>query len=157
MKNKGIIITNKENITPKHKFEYGSFEYVKYEITERGANNQCYVCLYEIPPQKAAYPYHTANTAVFYIISGSGVMETPDGVKNIAAGDVIVCPPNDKGAHKMINTSETDILTYLDCDTTNSPDVVFYPASGKIGTLIHGESSIFFEKSSAVDYYKGEQ
>ena len=154
----GIIITNKTQITPKHKSEREPFEYIKYEITERSRDNQCYVCLYDIPPGKAGYPYHyhTANTEVFYIISGSGVIETPDGAKGITAGDVIVCPPNVKGAHKIINTSETDMLTYLDCDTANSPDVVFYPTSGKVGALVQGENSIFFDTNSSVDYYKGE-
>lgn len=153
-----IIITNKEKIAPRHKAEHEPFEYLKYEITKRSRDNQCYVCLYDIPPGKAGYPYHyhTANTEVFYIISGSGIIETPDGDKSISVGDVIVCPPNAKGAHKIINTSETEMLTYLDCDTANSPDVVFYPATDKVGMLIQGESSMFFDKSSQVGYYKGE-
>jgi len=153
-----IIITCKEKITPKHTGKHAPYEYVKYEITERNRDNQCYVCLYEIPPGKAGYPYHyhTANTEVFYIISGTGVVETPDGTKDIAAGNVIVCPPNAKGAHKIINTSDTQVLTYLDCDTANSPDVVFYPTSGKIGALVSDEGNMFFEESSKVDYYKGE-
>jgi uncharacterized cupin superfamily protein len=88
--------------------------------------------------------------------NGNGVIETSDGKKGIAAGDVIVCPPDAKGAHKIINTSETDMLTYLDCDTANSPDVVFYPSSGKIGALFQGENNVFFDSSSEVDYYKGE-
>jgi len=153
-----IIITNKNKITPKHKDEHAAFEYIKYEVTERSSDNQCYVCIYDIPPKKAAYPYHfhTANTEVFYIINGSGILETPDGAKAISPGDVIVCPPNAKGSHKIINTSETDTLTYLDCDTANSPDVVFYPTSGKVGALVQGEMNIFFDKSTEVDYYKGE-
>jgi len=153
-----ITITNKEKIIPKRKAKHEPFEYIKYEITERSRDNQCYVCLYDIPPGKAGYPYHyhTANTEVFYIISGNGIIETPDGAKDISAGDVIVCPPNEKGAHKIINTSEVEMLTYLDCDTANSPDVVFYPTSGKIGALVHGKESVFFDRVSEVDYYKGE-
>jgi len=155
---KGIVITSKEQIVPKRKAEHEPFEYQKYEITQRGRDHQCYVCFYDIPPGKAGYPYHyhTANTEVFYIISGSGTVKTPEGRKDIAAGDVIVCPPNAKGAHQIINTSETDTLTYLDCDTANLPDVVFYPASGKIGALVQGENGAFYERSSEVDYYKGE-
>jgi uncharacterized cupin superfamily protein len=153
-----IIIAKKEQITPKRKAEHEPFEYIKYEITKHSIDNQCYVCLYDIPPGKAGYPYHyhTANTEVFYIINGSGVIETPDGEKSITAGDVIVCPPNAKGAHKIVNTSDTDVLTYLDCDTANSPDVVFYPKSGKVGALIQGESNMFFYRNSEVTYYKGE-
>ena len=153
-----IIIRSMDTITPKHKAEHEPFEYTKYEVTERNPEHQCYVCLYEIPPGKASYPYHyhTANTEVFYIIKGSGVMETPEGRKTIKACDVIVCPPNGKGAHKIINTSTSEILTYLDCDTANSPDVVYYPESGKVGMLVLGEESLFFDNTSKVDYYKGE-
>jgi uncharacterized cupin superfamily protein len=153
-----IIITNKKNIVPKHNASHEAFEYMKYKITERSRDNQCYVCFYDIPPGKAGYPYHyhTANTEVFYIISGNGIIETPDGTKNIKTGDVIVCPPNANGAHKIINVSENDMLTYLDCDTANSPDVVFYPNSGKIGTLVQGEKCMFFDEVSKVSYYKGE-
>ena len=155
---KEIIITSKDKIAPKHKLEHEPYEYTKYELTERNRDNQCYVCLYDIPPGKAGYPYHyhTANTEVFYIISGGGIIETPEGNKSIKAGDVIVCPPNEKGAHKIINTSESEMLSYLDCDTANYPDIVFYPASGKIGALVDGYEKLFFEQSSKVDYYKGE-
>ena len=93
---------------------------------------------------------------MFYVIKGSGVIETPDGTNSIKTGDVIVCHPGAKGAHKIINTSETEMLTYLDCDTANSPDVVFYPNSGKIGVLVQGENGMFFDRSSEVNYYKGE-
>ena len=152
-----IAITNKEKIIPIHKAEHADFEYIKYEITKR-ESGQCYVCIYEIPPGKSGYPYHyhTANTEVFFIISGSGTIETPEGTKSLAAGDVIVCPPNAGGAHKITNTSETETLTYLDCDTSNSPDVVFYPKSGKIGAIVQGYDNMFFDKCSEVDYYKGE-
>lgn len=153
-----IILTSKDKIAPKHKAEHEPFEYFKYEVTERNPGNQCYVCLYEIPPQKTPYPYHyhAANTEVFYIISGSGMLETPDGAKSITAGDVIVCAPGASGAHKIINTSETDTLTYFECDSANSPDVVFYPKTGKIGAIIQGRPNTFFDESTAVDYYKGE-
>ncbi len=153
-----IIITNKHEIVPKHKAEHERYEYIKYEVTERKAENQCYVCVYEIPPQKAAYPYHyhTANTEVFYIISGNGIIETPDGIKSITTGDVIVCPRDEKSAHRITNTSETEVLTYLDCSTLNTPDVVFYPHTGKLGTLVNGKAGHFFKTDSQVDYYKGE-
>ena len=155
---KQIILTNIKGLTPKHKAEHEPFEYIKHEVTPRSDENQCYVCIYEIPQGKAGYPYHyhLANTEVFYIISGNGVIQTPDGVKPVAAGDVIVCPPGENGAHKIINTSQTERLTYLDCDTANSPDAVYYPVSGKVGVIRHGKPSAFFKEASAVDYYQGE-
>lgn len=152
-----IIISGMTSLTPKRKAEHEPFEYIKHEVTRRGQSD-CYVCFYEIPPLKSAYPYHyhTANTEVFYIISGSGTLITPDGERNICAGSVIVCPPGRQGAHRIYNASHTDTLVYLDCDTANSPDIVFYPDSGKLGAIITGEESRFFEENAEVDYYKNE-
>jgi uncharacterized cupin superfamily protein len=149
---------NKNLIKPQHKCEHDPYEYYKYEVTKRSAENQCYVAIYEIPPQKANYPYHyhLNNEEVFYIISGSGVLETPDGVRNISAGDIVVCPPSDKGAHKIINNSPTEKLVYLDFDTVNSPEVVYYPNSDKVGVIVNGKSSTFFKSNTNVDYYEGE-
>lgn len=74
----------------------------------------------------------------------------------IKAGDVIVCPPTENGAHKIINTSETKILKYIDFDTTNSPDIVKYPKSNKTGIIIHDQSNTFFKNNDATSYYDGE-
>jgi Uncharacterized conserved protein, contains double-stranded beta-helix domain len=158
MDNRKIVITNKNAIEPKHKCEHEPYEYNKYEVTKHSKESQCYVAIFEIPPQKANYPYHyhSKNEEVFYIISGNGVLETPDGNKTISAGDIIVCPPCENGAHRIINTSETEKLVYLDCDTVNSPEVVFYPNSDKVGVIVQGESSTFYKANTKVDYYEGE-
>jgi uncharacterized cupin superfamily protein len=158
MDTREIQITNKNLIKPKHKCEYEPYEYNKYEVTERSKESQCYVAIFEIPPQKANYPYHyhLKNEEIFYIISGNGILETPKGNKIISAGDIIVCPPSEKGAHKIINSSQTEMLTYLDCDTVNSPDIVHYPNSDKVGIIVTGESSTFYKKRTDVDYYEGE-
>ena len=158
MSTREIQITNKDLIQAKHKCEHEPYEYYKYEVTERSNENQCYVAVYEIPPQKASYPYHyhLKNEEIFYIISGNGILETPEGNKTISKGDIIVCPPSAKGAHKIINSSQTEMLVYLDYDTVNSPEVVHYPNSDKVGVIINGESSTFYKKDTEVDYYEGE-
>jgi uncharacterized cupin superfamily protein len=77
-------------------------------------------------------------------------------MKAIYAGDVIVCPASSDGAHKIINSSQTEKLTYLDCSTLNSPEIVHYPNSDKVGIIINGESNTLFKNSTQVDYYEGE-
>jgi uncharacterized cupin superfamily protein len=153
-----IRITNKNLIAPVHKCEHEPYEYDKYEVTKQNEGYQCGVSIYEIPPQKASYPYHyhLRNEEVFYIISGNGILETPDGNKTISVGDIIVCPASEKGAHRIINTSHTEKLIYLDCDTLNSPEVVYYPNSDKVGIIINGESNTLFKRDTEVDYYEGE-
>jgi uncharacterized cupin superfamily protein len=153
-----ILIINENDIQRKHKKDHKNYEYYKREVTKRSDFSQCYVAIYDILPQKSSYPYHyhTQNTEVFYIMSGKGVIETIDGVKSISKGDVIAFPPNEDGGHKIINTSKKEMLTYIDFDTTNSPDIVHYPNSKKIGVIIHNQSSTFYRENSNVDYYDGE-
>lgn len=156
--NNNILIVNQKDLVGKHKSEHKKYEYTKYEVTPRDTFHQCYVAIYEIPPMKANYPYHyhMANTEAFYIISGYGVLETIDGNIEIKEGDIIICPPTENGAHRIMNTSENEILKYIDFDTTNSPDIVHYPHTNKTGIIVHNQSSRFFQDSSHVDYYDGE-
>jgi uncharacterized cupin superfamily protein len=153
-----VLIVNQINLTGKHKVEHEPYEFVKYEITPRKDFSQCYVAMYEIPPMKSNYPYHyhIANTEVFYVISGQGILRTPEGDRNIKSGDFIVCPPSENCAHKIINNSENEILKYIDFDTTNSPDIIGYPDSDKTGIIIHNQSSTFYRNEDKVDYYDGE-
>lgn len=157
MKPKTVIL-NSSQIPSKHKQEHPDYEYYKREITPRSTSGQCYVCIYDVPPQKCAYPYHyhTSNTEVFHILSGIGLLQTAEGEVTVKTGDVVVFPPGEYGVHKLKNISEHDMLTYMDFATTNSPDITHYPDSNKIGVIVHGSSADFFSLDQAVDYYKGE-
>lgn len=141
----------------KHKKGHDGYEYYKHEFVKRVNADQCVVSIFKIPPGKSAYPYHfhTKNEEVFYIISGSGILKTPDGEKAVLAGDLLFFPANEKGAHKLTNTSENEMLVYLDFDTASDIDVSFYPDSGKIGVWGKDINKLF-KTDSSVDYYNGE-
>lgn len=158
MDNDEIKITNKDLIKPKHKNEHGAYEYYKYEVVKPKKDGQCQISIYEIPPRKAAYPYHyhLKNEETFYIISGSGILETPNGNKIISAGDIIFCPALEKGSHRIINSSQDKMLVYLDFDTVNYPDIAYYPNSDKVGIILKDEPNKFYKNSENVDYYEGE-
>lgn len=152
-----IKITRAKDVPAKHKSEHEGYEYSKREIVPRGLAGQCVVSVYELPPGKSAYPYHfhTKNEEVFYIISGQGVLRTPAGAREVSAGDFLYFPANEKGAHKLMNASETEALIYIDFDTSNDLDVAFYPDSGKVGIWGKGIGQLF-RLDSQVDYYDGE-
>jgi len=158
MDNREIQIINKNSIEPKHKSEHEPYEYYKYEVTKLRKDGKCNVAIYEIPPQKANYPYHyhLKSEEIFYVISGNGILETPNGNKAISTGDIIVCPPLEKGAHRIINSSQTEMLIYFDCDTVSYPDIAYYPNSDKVGIILNGELNTFYKKHTDVDYYEGE-
>ena len=153
-----VIIRNKENILPKEEKSHEPYHYKKYQVAEAEEGCECKVAVYEIFPGKANYPYHyhSNRTEVFYIIEGSGILITPEGEHPVSAGDIIICPPSAEGAHKLVNTSDTELLTYLDCDAVQYPDVVHYPHSHKIGVVERGVENTFYEVGSKVKYYKGE-
>ena len=162
-----LIVTRMDKINPKHQNEHKQYEYFKYEVTDSqekyevaspSEGNQTVVAFYTLPPGKSNYPfhYHTTNEEVFYVISGSGILETFDEKISISAGDVIVCPVGKNGAHKITNNTETENLVYLDVDTNNTPDIAYYPHSNKIGIRAVGGARENFSLYSSVDYYINE-
>jgi uncharacterized cupin superfamily protein len=155
---KKIVIVNENDLIGKKKNDHKDYQYTQYKVTNREDFDQCFVSIYEIEPGKSNYPmhYHKANTEAFYIISGEGLLHTIDGEIEIKAGDVIVCPPGEEGMHKISNTSKDAVLKYIDFDTTNSPDIVHYPNSNKIGVIVHNESCNWYKEGNSVDYYDGE-
>ena len=109
-------------------------------------------------PGKAAFPrhYHSYNTECFYIIEGEGKIQTMEEKFSIKKGDIIVFPCGKAGTHKIMNTSDNQNLLYIDFDTTNSPDIIRYVDSNKIGVIEHGISSTFYRENDHVDYFEGE-
>ena len=157
MERQGILITRMDQMTPKH-IAHEDYEYKKYAATEKTPRDRVDAAFYEIPPGKANYPYHyhMANQEVFYVIRGTGIFRTPDGERQISAGDLIVCSAGEPSAHKITNTSETETLVYLDVDAARAVDVCAYPDSGKIGVNMGGQRNVFFKTDTNVDYYEGE-
>lgn len=152
-----ILHSRVEDLPQKRKAEHEGYEYVRRDFVPRFTAKQCVAAVYEVPPGKSAYPYHyhTANEEIFYIISGEGVLRTPDGERRVAAGELLFFPADERGAHKLTNASETETLVYLDVDTVNPLDVSAYPDSGKIGVWGMGVNKVF-RADDAVDYYDGE-
>ena len=146
-----------DQIPASHKCEHEGYEYFRRKFVPSGAAKNTHVCVYEIPPGKAAYPYHyhCKTEETFYIISGIGTLRTPEGEKRVGAGELIFFPAGEAGAHKLTNASDTENLVYLDFDVTHELDVAVYPDSDKIGIWGMGINQIF-PKSADADYYYGE-
>lgn len=134
----------------------GGYEYIRKDFVGRGQAGQCVVSLYEIPPGKAAYPYHyhLKNEETFYIVCGKGLLRTPEGEQEVAAGDLLFFPAESGGAHKLTNHGEEPLI-YLDFDTANDLDVAVYPDSHKIGVWGRDVNQLY-RLEDAVEYYDGE-
>lgn len=146
-----------EEIPASHKCEHDNYEYYRRKFVPFGAAKNTLVSVYEIPPLKSAYPYHYhhKNEETFYIISGEGILKTPDGERRVAAGELLFFPAGPEGAHKLTNRSQTENLVYIDFDVVHDIDITEYPDSGKIGVWGMGINKLY-PQSGNVDYYDGE-
>ena len=147
---------NIDDLPRKHK--QGAEGYELYRRDLLGVHEaQSLVRVYEIPPGKSAYPYHyhLKNEETFFILKGEGLLKTPEGEKEVRAGDFLFFPADETGAHKLTNTSATEKLVYLDFDVIHDMDVTLYPDSGKIAVWGKDTNKVF-DLGSSVDYYQGE-
>ena len=146
-----------EDIPASHKCEHDGYEYYRKKFIPFGGAKHSLVSVYEIPPHKSAYPYHFHhnNEETFYILSGEGVLRTPDGERKVSAGEFLFFPTGPAGAHKLTNSSDTENLVYIDFDVVHDLDITIYPDSEKIGVWGMGINQLY-PQAEAVDYYDGE-
>ena len=146
-----------ESIPVSHKCEHDDYEYYRKKFIPFGGAKNSLVSVYEIPPHKSAYPYHFHhnNEETFYILSGEGVLRTPDGERKVSAGEFLFFPTGPAGAHKLTNSSDTENLVYIDFDVVHDVDITIYPDSEKIGVWGMGINQLY-PQDEAVDYYDGE-
>ena len=152
----GILHQNIRDLPGKRKAVHEVYEYVKRTFVPRGTG-ETLVCVYEIPPLKAAYPYHyhLKDEETFHILSGEGVLKTPEGERRVTAGDLLYFPAGPEGAHKLTNASATEPLVYLDFDVIHDLDVCIYPDSNKIAVWGKDVNRVY-PMDANVDYYEGE-
>ncbi len=145
------------DIPASHRCEHGGYEYFRRKFIPFGGARNSLVSVYEIPPGKAAYPYHFhyKNEETFYILEGEGTLRTPEGERKVAAGELLFFPAGPEGAHKLTNRSETEKLVYIDFDVVHEIDVAVYPDSDKIGVWGMGINRLY-PQAENVDYYDGE-
>ena len=147
---------NIDDLTRKHKRGAEGYEFTRRDFLAVHEANTL-VRIYELPPGKSAYPYHyhLKNEETFFVLKGEGLLRTPEGERAVKAGDLLFFPAGENGAHKLTNTSETEMLVYLDFDIVHDLDVTMYPDSGKIG--IWGmDTNKIYRIGDDVDYYEGE-
>jgi uncharacterized cupin superfamily protein len=153
-----FIFTKATDVPAVHgKGKSEGFEHYERKLIPDGVAEYSRLSIYELPPGKCLCPYHyhTRSEEMFYILSGNGILRTPEGEREVAAGDFMFFPGNDKGAHRLTNSSDSEMLVYLDFGTSPETDIVFYPDSKKIGVYNKGFEKLYIEDDD-VDYYHGE-
>ncbi|MDD3410838.1 MAG: cupin domain-containing protein [Eubacteriales bacterium] len=95
---------------------------------------QCHIAVVGILPGKRSfdYHYHETDEEVFYLISGQGMLRTPQGELPVKQGDCILLPPGRENAHSIRNTSAEEKLVYIDFDTHNLPEITHFLDNGTV-------------------------
>jgi uncharacterized cupin superfamily protein len=118
---------------------------------ERSADDLIGCALYEVEPGKQLWPYHFhyGNEEWVVVVSGTPTVRTPDGQRELRAGDVVAFAQGEDGAHTFYNRSP-EPARILFFSTLRRGSVV-YPDSDKVGA-----GGLYFRRSDAVDYWDGE-
>jgi len=155
---KTVEISRMTDIEPQHDGAGNSYQYSRYKFIKGEDGYKSNIAFLRLPPKKAAFPlhYHEYSEETFYVISGTGKLITKDGEREVTQGDIIFFPAGIEGIHKLINSSSSEDLVYLDFDTYVPLDITYYPGKDKIG--IFGENyTAVLRESDKVDLYEGEE
>ena len=122
------------NSTEGQKMGEGGNQFTVKPVIPLEEVGKCNVNFVELEPGNYAYGYHyhEANEEVFYIISGTGIVRTPQGEITVKAGDAITFPAGSEGAHVIRNGSETEKLLYIDFGAVTVPEIIHLPDFDKI-------------------------
>ena len=122
--------------------------------------------VYELPPGEALCPYHwhEANEEMAIVLSGSASVRTPDGWREVEPGDVVAFVRGREGAHQIVNRGDAAARVLM-VSEMNSPEIVFYPDSEKLGAMTkppgrpirEHEVVERFRRGDVVDYWEGER
>jgi uncharacterized cupin superfamily protein len=83
--------------------------------------------VYELPPGgRSTYHFHHSSEEILVALRGRLTLRTPDGERELEAGDVVHFPRGPEGAHEQLNRSEEPVR-YLMVSTRGGTEVVEYP------------------------------
>ena len=117
--------------------------------------------LVELEPGKKAWPYHLhfGIEELFVILEGSGSIRYDGEEHEVKQGDIIFTPTGEGTAHQIVNTSNGR-LRYLALSSMQSPEMCYYPDSGKYGCYAFTEEGMrkafIAHEDSSKDYWDGE-
>lgn len=128
------------------------FAFAGVPLRERTGDELIGAGLYELPPGNQLWPYHfhVGNEEWAIVVSGTPVLRTPAGERELRAGDVVGFPQGDEGAHTFYNrSSEPSRIAIFSSLRSGYPT---YPDSDKVAA-----GGRVFRRGDAVGYWDGEE
>jgi uncharacterized cupin superfamily protein len=114
--------------------------------------------VYELPPGELLCPYHYeyGEEEWLLVLEGRPFLRTPEGTEELAPLDVAFFPRGPEGAHQIGNRTDEPARVLMWSNVV-WPTGTAYPDSDKVGLWLAPGDSLMVERSSAVDYYRGEK
>jgi uncharacterized cupin superfamily protein len=114
--------------------------------------------IHELPPGQSTCPYHFhyGEEEWLVVLEGPVLLRSPEGERELAAGETVCFPEGPEGAHKLTNRGDRPVRVLL-LSTQGTPSVAVYPDSDKIGVWTgNREDRVLLRRSATVAYYEGE-
>ena len=128
------------------------FAFAETSASERTGDELIGASLYEFAPGNQLWPYHfhVGNEEWAVVVSGKPTLRTPEGERELRAGDVIGFPQREEGAHTFYNRGSEPARIVI--FSTLRSGYCTYPDSDKVT----GGGRVF-RRADAVDYWNGEE
>jgi uncharacterized cupin superfamily protein len=112
----------------------------------------------EVEPGNKLWPYHThyANEEWVIVLAGEPTLRTPEGEQVLKEGDVVCFPRGEKGAHQIINRTESPIRVLM-LSSMVAPDIVHYPDTENSASSAEGEPIMLARRGPTLEYWEGEE
>jgi uncharacterized cupin superfamily protein len=136
--------------------ERPGFEHRSASVREALGGDLIGCTLYDVEPKQQLWPYHFHwnNEEWLLVVAGTPTLRTPDGERELRAGDVVGFVEGEAGAHTLVNRSSGSFRVAL--FSTRNQGAVVYPDSGKVGAGPPWDR-LYFKREDAVDYWEGEE
>ncbi len=117
--------------------------------------------LYELLPGQTQCPYHFhhGNDEALVVLSGKPTLRTPEGERELTAGEVAHFPTGPNGAHQVVNRSDAPVR-YVVAAVHVDREVIEYPDSGKLAAMARTKDKPLWtihRFDDSVDYFDGER
>jgi uncharacterized cupin superfamily protein len=128
------------------------FAFSEVSASERTGDELIGATLYEFEPGNQLWPYHfhVGNEEWGIVISGTPTLRTPEGERELRAGDVVGFQQGEAGAHTFYNrgSEPSRVIVF----STLRSGYCTYPDSDKVT----GGGRVF-RRSDAAGYWDGEE
>jgi len=128
------------------------FAFAEVSVSKRTGDELIGSSLYEFEPGNQLWPYHfhVGNEEWIVVVAGTPTLRTPEGERELRAGDVVGFPQGEAGAHTFYNRgSEPARILFFSTLRSGYP---VYPDSDKVAA-----AGNVFRRADAVDYWDGEE